>query len=418
MLRRLAHVAAMALLASFALAQTTVKFATWGGTEDLDIYEELIAEFEAANPDVNVELIHIPSAGDYEQNLATLIAAGAAPDVFFINNISLPGFAAQGAFMPLERFATEEFLEDFFPGHLDAFRHNGALMALPRDISNMVLFYNQDLFAAAGVPEPTEGWTRDDFLAAAQALTQDTDGDGTIDQFGFGYSTFYLFWQPWVWSNGGRFFSDDFSQLTLNQGAALEGLEFYVGLRCGVNVAPTGAQAAERSAASMFADGDAAMIVDGRWRVAPLLANPAVDFAWDVAHFPAGPAGSVIDVDGSGWGISSTSRAPEAAWRFIEHVSSPEALAKWTEAGIIIPSRRSVGLGDSFITPDIYPASDEVFITANETGIPTETFEGFGEFLTLLNEGLSQVWLCQTSVADGLGSVARDIEDLLSDYSR
>lgn len=416
MFRRFACTIALVAMAGFALAQSTVEFATWGGTEDLDIYEELINEFEAANPDVIVELIHIPSAGDYEQNLATLIAAGAAPDVFFINNISLPGFAAQGAFMPLERFATEEFLSDFFPGHLDAFRHGGELMALPRDISNMVLFYNQDLFAEAGVAEPTAGWSFDDFMAAAQALTQDTDGDGNVDQFGFGYSTFYLFWQPWVWSNGGSFFSADHSEFTLNQGAGLEGLETYVGLRCGINVAPTAEQAAERSAASMFASGDAAMIVDGRWRVAPLLSNEAVDFNWDVALFPEGPAGSVIGVDGSGWGISSTSNAPEAAWRFIEYVSSAEAQALWTEAGIIIPSRRSVGLTDSFITPDVMPASDEIFITANETGIPTETFEGFGEFLNLLNEGMSEVWLCQTSVADGLGSVARDIEDLLSDY--
>src|SRR5690606_18066958 len=125
MLKQILATIVLALAAGFAFAQTTVEFATWGGTEDLDIYNGLIAEFEAQNPDIDIELIHIPSAGDYEQNLATLIAAGAAPDVFFINNISLPGFAAQDAFMPLERFATEEFLEDFFPGHLDAFRYNG-----------------------------------------------------------------------------------------------------------------------------------------------------------------------------------------------------------------------------------------------------------------------------------------------------
>lgn len=416
MLKKFLTLVMLVSLAGLAAAQSTVEFATWGGTEDLDIYEQLIEQFEAENPDVIVDLIHIPSAGDYEQNLATLIAAGAAPDVFFINNISLPGFAAQGAFLPLEQFATPEFLEDFFPGHLDAFRYNGELMALPRDISNMVLFYNQDMFAEAGIAAPGEGWSWDDFMAAAQALTQDTDGDGVLDQFGFGYSTFYLFWQPWVWSNGGRFFSEDFSEFTLNQGAALEGLEYYVGLRCGENVAPTSEQAAERSAASMFADGDAAMIVDGRWRVAPLLSNEAVDFNWDVALFPEGAAGSVIDVDGSGWGISSTSNDPETAWRFIEYVSSAEAQALWTEAGIIIPSRRSVGLGDSFVTPDIAPASDEIFIIANETGIPTETFEGFGEFLNLLNEGLSEVWLCQTSVSDGFDLVIDDIEDLLSDY--
>jgi maltose-binding protein MalE len=83
----------------------------------------------------------------------------------------------------------------------------------------------------------------------------------TIDQFGF--STFCLFWQPWVWSTSGSFF-EDHSALTLNEGAALEGPECYVGRRC----EETPAQAAHHTAASMFADGDAAMILDGRWRVA------------------------------------------------------------------------------------------------------------------------------------------------------
>ncbi|HEX7004128.1 MAG TPA: sugar ABC transporter substrate-binding protein [Trueperaceae bacterium] len=404
------------LLASFTLAQTEIEFATWGGTEDLAIYEDLIAEFEAEHPEIDIVLNHIPSAGDYEQNLATLIAAGAAPDVFFINNISLPGFAAQGAFMPLEEFAGEEFLSDFFEGHLDAFRYQGELMAIPRDISNLVLFYNQDMFEEAGIEPPTDDWTWDDFLSAAQALTQDTDGDGQVDQFGFGYSTYYLFWQPWVWSNGGEFFAEDHSEFTLDQGAGLEGLQYYVDLRCEENVAPTSEQAAERNAASMFAEGDAAMIVDGRWRVAPLNSDPAVDFQWDVALFPHGEAGSIVDIDGSGWGISSSSDAPEAAWEFIQFVSSPEAMERWTEAGIIIPARRSVGLSQSFITPDVPPASDEVFIEANETAIPTETFEGWGEFVNLLNEGMSEVWLCETSVEEGLSIIQEDVEDLLSDY--
>ncbi|MEX2535078.1 MAG: sugar ABC transporter substrate-binding protein [Trueperaceae bacterium] len=416
MFKKFTSVALLALLTSLALAQTEIEFATWGTTEDIAIYEDLIADFEADHPDIDVVLNHIPSAGDYEQNLATLIAAGAAPDVFFINNISLPGFAAQGAFTPLGEFADEAFLEDFFPGHLAAFRYEGELVAIPRDISNLVLYYNQDMFEEAGVEPPSEGWTWDDFMAAAQELTQDTDGDGQIDQFGFGYSTYFLFWQPWVWSNGGQFFSDDHGEFTLNQGEALEGLQYYVDLRCEANVAPTTEQAAERTAASMFAQGDAAMIVDGRWRAAPLNNDPAVDFVYDVAPFPEGAAGSIVDVDGSGWGISSSSDDPEAAWEFIQFVSSPEAMARWTEAGIIIPARRSVGTTEAFISPDVAPASDEVFVEANETAIPTETFEGWGEFVSLLGEGMSEVWLCETSVEEGLDIVADDIEDLLSEY--
>jgi len=405
----------LTLLLGGAMAQG-ITFSTWGGVEELAIYEELIAEFEEQNPDIDVTLNHIPSAGDYEQNLATLIAAGNAPDVFFINNISLPGFAAQGAFLPLGDYADEAMLEDFFPSHLDAFRYEGELMAIPRDISNLVLFYNADMFEEAGLEPPGEGYTREQFLEDARTLTGDTNGDGEVDRWGFGFSTYYLFWQPWVWSNGGQFFSEDHSEFTLNQGPALEGLQFYADLRCEENVAPTSAQAADRDAASMFASGDVGMIVDGRWRVAPLNQSEEVDFTWDVTQFPAGSAGSIVDVDGSGWGISSTSDNPDAAWQFIQFVSSPEAMTRFTEAGLIIPARESVGVTEAFVNPNQPPENDLAFIEANETAIPTETFEGWGEFQSLLDEAMSEVWLCNTTVEEALSTIEEDVNDLLADY--
>jgi maltose-binding protein MalE len=81
-----------------------------------------------------VTLNHIPSAGDYEQIPATLIAVGNALDVFFITNISMPSFAVQGTFMSREHRAAEI--------DLDAFRYEGELIVIPQGISNLVLFYS------------------------------------------------------------------------------------------------------------------------------------------------------------------------------------------------------------------------------------------------------------------------------------
>lgn len=399
-----------------ASAQTSISFATWGGPEPTALREALIAEFEASHPEIDVTFRHIPSASDYAQNLATLIAAGDAPDVFFITNEMMPGFAAQGAFLPLEPYLDQLDLDDFYADHLDAFRYQGDLVVIPRDISNLVLFYNEDMFEAAGVETPTSDWTWDNFMSAASALTQDTDGDGTVDQWGFGFSTYWLFWQPWVWSNGGRFFSQDHSEFTLDDSPAVDGLQYYADLRCNANVAPTTDQAADRSAASMFASGDVGMIVDGRWRVPPLNSEGGADFVWDTAIFPSGSAGSIVDFDGSGWGIAATSENPDAAWEFVEFLASPEVMTRWTEAGVIIPARRSVGISESFVVPNSLPENDIAFIDANENAIPTETFEGWGAFITLLDEGMSDVWLCNTSVAEGLASISDDVEDLLEDY--
>ena len=75
---------------------------------------------------------------------------------------------------------------DYYPQPMEAFTFDGELMCLPQNLSSLVVYYNRDLFDAAGLADPAMNWTWDDFLAAAQALTRDTDGDGAIDQFGAG----------------------------------------------------------------------------------------------------------------------------------------------------------------------------------------------------------------------------------------
>ena len=73
-------------------------------------------------------------------------------------------------------------LDGFFPRFLDAFRFQGDLWGIPTQAEVRVLFYNRDLFDAEGVPYPEAGWTLDDFLARAVALTK---GDGAEEQYGF-----------------------------------------------------------------------------------------------------------------------------------------------------------------------------------------------------------------------------------------
>src|SRR5690606_34734876 len=99
--------------------------------------------------------------------------------------------------------------EAFYPSALKAFTWKTAqgeqsgdmLGALPRDISNVVLFYNRDLFAKAGIPEPRAGWNWDDFVETAQKLTVDADQDGAPERFGVSfYAMPPLFWLPFVWS--------------------------------------------------------------------------------------------------------------------------------------------------------------------------------------------------------------------------
>ena len=151
-----------------------VTFGFWGDAAEVSAYEEIVAAFEEQNPDVDVRIEHVPNATDFYARFATGTRPGLAPDVFLINYRRYGQFAARDALMPVgPLLEASEILdeEDYYPQPLEAFRFNGELMCLPQNLSSLVVYYNRDLFDAAGVPYPEAGWTWDDFLAAAKALT-------------------------------------------------------------------------------------------------------------------------------------------------------------------------------------------------------------------------------------------------------
>ena len=138
---------------------------------ELAAYQSLVSAFGIAHPDIDVELIHIPSPSDYRLRLGADFAAGRPPDVSLINYRRYAALAARGVLEPVEPYlrASQVISErDFYPQAIDPFRWRGELMCLPQNISSLVVYVNRDLLAAAGVPLPEADWTWDEFLAAAQ----------------------------------------------------------------------------------------------------------------------------------------------------------------------------------------------------------------------------------------------------------
>lgn len=119
-------------------SRTTVQFASWGSKSEIDILKPLLSEFEKENPDIKVDFMHIPQ--NYFQKIHLLFASNTAPDVIFINNLYLPIYANAGL---LEELNTDD---NFYPQSLNALSWQGKLYAIPRDVSNLVIYYNKDMF--------------------------------------------------------------------------------------------------------------------------------------------------------------------------------------------------------------------------------------------------------------------------------
>jgi multiple sugar transport system substrate-binding protein len=378
-----------AVLATLALAgcapnRTALTLSTWGSVEEIAVLRELLADFAEANPGIPVELIHIPD--NYFQKLHIMLAAGRTPDVIFLNNLQMPVYAEADQLLPLEdRLGADA--EAYFPAAIEAMREKGHLLALPRDLSNLVLFYNADAFKAAGVAPPGDRWTMAEFLAAARRLTIDTDGDGKRDRFGIGFEERPLFWLPYLWSFGGELLDAE-GRVRLDEPASIAGLRFYADLRHTHHVAPTEAEAGNARMGQLFAQGKIAMFLSGRWSVPPF--RKTLGFQWDVAPFPAGPGGSVVDADGSGWAIARASKRPDDAWKLVSFLASEPASRKFTASGLILPARKAVASSPDYLAGA--PSRSDLFLKVLDTARPIHTGPHWGEVTSELELNLGPLW--------------------------
>lgn len=343
---------------------TVVSFSVSGDAAEYAAYETLVAAFEKAHPDINVNLTHIPSAGDYSAKLVTDFAAGTPPDVSLLNYRRVPAFAAAGRMEPLGPYLDKSDLitrEDFYPITLDAFTWQGEVLCIPQNVSSLVVYYNRDLFAAAGVAEPADDWTWDDFVAAAVALTQDTDGDGTIDQYGAGIEPSLYRLAPFVWQNGGRLVDDPVNptQLGLTRLPSLQALEWFIGLQTVHGVVPDRTAEAAIDSETRFIQGTTAMFFDSR-RGTPTY-REAADFDWDIAPLPHGQEAAGI-LHSDAYCLSAVAKDKDAAWSLIEFANSPEGQTIIAGTGRTVPSLRVVAESDAFLDPTAKPARSRVFL--------------------------------------------------------
>lgn len=357
--------------------QTVIKFASWGSKSEVEILKPVLAEFEKENPDIKVEFLHIPQ--NYFQKIHLLFASNLAPDVVFINNLYLPIYSNAGVLQELEGPKNGVF----YKKSLQALSYKGKLYAIPRDVSNLVVYYNKDLFKKYNVSLPNRYWSFDDLLIIAQKLTKDTNNDGKTDIWGISFDEDPFFFLPYLMGDGGGFLSDDLNKVIINSPQSQKGLQFYADLRNKYHVAPTQAQSASETMAQMFLQGKLAMQISGRWLVPKYRTDAKFD--WNVINFPSGDKGSIVPLDASGWAISKSSAHKIAAIKLINYLSSKNVIEKFSQSGLIVPARIDVANGE-FINDNKPPSNSKVFIDVIETSKPTPVSTNYNEILDTIRE--------------------------------
>ena len=201
----------MLTLAMSASAQdVTVKwFMRWDQNRVENVAMPVSEAFTEATG-IGIEFENIGSGRDYYTKLQDHRPPAARRPTYSTRRPHVANaYASKGALLTIDEFVERDGIDlsVYDPTILANYMIDGELHCLPIDHAALVVYYNKEIFDAAGVDYPQDGWTWDDFLATAQALTLDTDGDGVTDQFGV--DTFRNYWPMVVWSNTDRGLFDD-----------------------------------------------------------------------------------------------------------------------------------------------------------------------------------------------------------------
>ena len=294
---------------------------------------ERIRAFQELNPNVEFDFWRTDPA-EYRQQIFVQLAGGATVDVLSTqNNAVYADLAARGLLLPLDDLIAEAGFDTSYMGpFFEGTRINGRTYGLPFGTTAWFMFYNKDIFDAAGVPYPTDGMTWQQWYDLARRVTS---GSGQNKVWGTFFHTWPILWMGSAVQQGATPVDQDLS-------AFREAMEFRKRLEdSGIAVPYFDSIAANTHYTSAFFAGNVAMVPMGNWFIGMLWAARAegrVNFDWDIVQMPV-PTGVQ---PGTTWGmagpmaIAANSRHPEAAFEYLKFVaSSPQSAEIVARRGLL-----------------------------------------------------------------------------------
>lgn len=229
----------------------------------------IIEEFNGQQSDITVEAKYVPFA-DFKKQLSVGASAGELPDIVILDNPDHAAYAAMGIFADI----TGKFdVSKYYDGPVNSCTLDGKLYGVPFGSNDLVLFYNEDMLAAAGCDVPT---TWDELLDVAKKTT-------TNNVYGFAHcalqneeGTFNFL--PWVWSTGA-------SSYEINSEGGIKALEFEKKLIESGAFPKEAINWTQGDTMNQFISGNLAMMINGTWQI-PTMRQEVPDLKWNVAPIP------------------------------------------------------------------------------------------------------------------------------------
>ncbi|HEV2125209.1 MAG TPA: extracellular solute-binding protein, partial [Chloroflexota bacterium] len=350
-------------------AQGTVEL-TWLMSEDPKTsgMEEVAEAYNTSQQRATVTIL--PTGGNYEDKLRTMLAAGTVPEVARLNDDLLASYACRGNCRPMEEFLTRQKVkkEEFFPNQWRLPVYQNKTYAMIAGYQPQVIWVNVDLFKQAGLKVPTvpyksNEWTWDEYVTTAKHLTSRQMGaDG--QPLTFGTNVLHSWYGYWVHGHGGEVLTPDLKKFGLALPSGSDALQWVADLIHKHRVHPPLAYTRQsgNSASNLFVNGRLAMLAGGgNWNT---YRTQIKSFEWDIVPYPKGKVRRGHTATPLLFMIPTGTKFPEQGFSFLLHLVSDDAQKIIAAKGFRMPPKKAQANSSLWLRPELPPKNQKLWVEA------------------------------------------------------
>ncbi len=377
-----------------------------------------IEDFQAEYPYITVEPVFSGGYGDVQTAVQTTIDGGGEPPALTVLlATALYDLINADYIAPLDDYVagmedSEAYIADFLPAFMENSHYDGKLWSIPFQRSAVVMYYNADMFADAGLVPPTswQSWAE-----AAQALTT-TDGDTT--NWGMQFPSGWPYWnfQPLAIGAGQNILKDDCT-VVFDDPVVIEAVQFFIDLSAVYDAMPAGVQGVWGTAPTDFSSGMTAMIVHSSGSLTGILDQ--AEFEVGVMPYPGKEEGTYASVPGGGNFYIMKGAAQEkqdAAWKFVEFLSRPEYVADYSINTGYVAARASAYDTEAMKAyaadvPQALATRDALQHAGTELSI-----QNLGQVRNIFHDYLQRAYNGDMTAAEAMAAAQTEAEAAMADY--
>ena len=397
------------------LSQSPVELSFLISAQGVPIWQPIVEEFEAQNPDIRIKMVEGPFASNLLEDLYTsAFLLGDSPyDLVYMDIVWVPKFAAAGWLSDLSERVSADTVGQFLDGDIDGGRYNGGLYRIPARTDAGMLYYREDLLNEAGASLPE---TFEELKQTAAQIQETGDARWGYVWQGKQYEGVAAMFVEILAGHGGFWVDPATKTVGLDQPEAIAAVQYLQTLvRDGIS--PPGVTTyQEEETRRLFQGGESVFLRN--WPYVWPLANgeeSAVRGKIGIKPMVHAPGfESAACLGGWGWGMSSSTSHPEEAWRVIDFFTS-EAVQKQVvlQAGAL-PTRRSL-YSDAEILKE-YPYFSQM-LTVLESSALRPPIAQYAQASDILQRYLSAAFSGRMTAEKAMQAAANETRRLLGGAS-